>query len=226
VSVRDTNPDFLPTIFVKGRGRVEVEPDIAWVSLGVSVFHKKLKIAQDEAGTRMASLLTAIKSVGIADRDIKTQRFSVYPREEYHPETRAKLGISGYDVSNQARVTVRKLTAIGSLLEKAVDEGANTISGPNFGIRHPEKVESEARKQAILDAVRKANELAMVAGVEIGMVYRIEEEREHGRADGVYSSPRLMKESLSVPIEAGVLEVTCTVEITYTIEVGDRDTKL
>src|SRR5690606_36041629 len=125
--------------------------------------------ALDANTAAMAELIAALKAEGIEARDIQTSGFSVNPNYVYS-DARDEHGytlppkINGYQVSNTVSVAVRDLGELGSILDKSVTVGANTINGVSFSVADPSELYNEARRAAFADARDKAALYANAAG--------------------------------------------------------------
>src|SRR4029078_9087757 len=86
------------TISVGGTGKVTVIPDMATVSLGVSVERDTAKAAREVAAQQMTKIVAALKALGIADEDIATANVSLSPVYDY--PTNAQPRIRGYQLQN------------------------------------------------------------------------------------------------------------------------------
>lgn len=162
------------TITVVGEGQVKVEPDIARINIGVEVVRPTVREASDANEELLNSVLTALQAAGVAEDDIQTSGFSVYA-ERFGPNGPLPENEVTYRVSNNVMVTVRDLANIGSILDAAIEAGANNIYGVEFALDNTDAVESEARGIAIADAGAKAGELATLAGVNVGAVVSVSE---------------------------------------------------
>lgn len=199
------------TITVAGEGYVSVTPDTASVTLGVNVFEPTLKHAQAIASDQMDAILATLKAEGIADGDIQTSNFSVSVNQSYDPNG-TPGEVTGYTVSNQVSVTVRDLPELGSLLDKVVEQGANSIWGINFYVTDQTDAAKEARELAVADAIERANQIAAAAGGTVGEIISISE------AYGGYSTDAYAKGyggAAGVPIQAGSSVVSASVSITF-----------
>jgi uncharacterized protein YggE len=67
-------------ITVNGEGKVSAAPDLATISFTVSEDATTASQAQDAAAKKMNVALALLKELDIADKDIKTGSYSVYPR--------------------------------------------------------------------------------------------------------------------------------------------------
>jgi uncharacterized protein YggE len=200
------------SVSVSASGTVAAEPDIAYISAGVTTEGDTAKDAIARNSTVMAKVIDGLKGAGIAARDIQTTTLHVEPRY-----TQAKEGrpgsISGYRVVNQVRLTVREVKRLGEVLDQAIALGANQINSINFDIANAETLKDEARKQAMVNAKRRAELYATAAGVQLGYVVRISESVQ----DMVRPMPGARAMAASVPIEAGTRTLTVEVHVTYAL---------
>jgi uncharacterized protein YggE len=157
----------VPTVSVSGHGEVSVPPDTASVTIGVDVIKPTLDEAQDEATAQAAAVTEALKAAGIADEDIQTEYFSVNILRDYS-ENADPTVITGFEIINQLRVTVRDTSTLGELLDAAVQAGANSIYGVNFYVDDQTEAARDARVEAVEAARVKAEELAVAAGMTLG----------------------------------------------------------
>ncbi|MDR0999296.1 MAG: SIMPL domain-containing protein [Clostridiales bacterium] len=154
-------------IIVTGTGSVNVKPDIAYIDIGVSTQNSDAKAAQNENSASMDKVIAAIKSLGVAEKDIQTTSFSIYPQYDYR-ENDGTQKITGYQVVNQVRVTVRDISKTGELLGKVIDAGANYGGGIQFSIEDSSEAYAQAMDGAIKGAKSKAEAIAKSLGVSVG----------------------------------------------------------
>jgi len=89
---------------VSGEGKVSVTPDVAKITFGIQENGQSLKQVQGEVNTKSKTLTAAVKKLGIADSDIKTTSYNVYPQYDY---TNSNQKITGYQVSTDYQITVK-----------------------------------------------------------------------------------------------------------------------
>src|SRR5262245_24712352 len=106
-------------VIVIGEGSVSVTPDYALITSGVTTEGKTVKGATDANSKLMAAISTALLDRGIEQKDIQTSRFSIRPVYAPH-EPRTEPKISGYSVSNQVSVKIRKIGDLGEILDHLV----------------------------------------------------------------------------------------------------------
>ena len=220
-TVAETTSTLPRTITVVGEGTVKIKPDIAQSNIGVEVIKPTVKEASSGARDVMQAVLKALKEQGVGEKDIQTSGFSVWVERPYTQE--GQPGEPIYHVTNQVAVTIRDLETVETVLGATIEAGANNIYGVTFSLAEPSKVESEARKKAVADALAKAQELATLNGVKLGDVASVSE--VVGGRGGYYAGsfrevamPAAMGGGGGGPIAPGELELTMQLEIVYTVQ--------
>ncbi|HKG26700.1 MAG TPA: SIMPL domain-containing protein [Thermomicrobiales bacterium] len=202
------------TVYVNGEGVVTIAPDTASVIVGVNVIEKTLSEAQAKATDQMTAVIAALKAAGIDEKDIQTVNYSVNILQNYDTNGNPAT-IEGYQVSNQVNVTVRDLDKLGSILDTVVVQGANAIYGISFYVDDPSAAASQARKLAVQDAKKKADELAAAAGMKAGRVISISETYAPPPVPVAYGRAEAADSAAAVPIQSGTSAVTVDVQVTY-----------
>lgn len=159
------------TISVSGKGEVVAIPDIATFSFTVSEEAAVVADAQEKATKKMNASLDFIKKSGVAEKDIKTTNYNIYPRYEYVGGTTyypsGKQVLAAYVVSQDIQVKVRNVADAGKLLSGIGEFGVSNVSGLNFSVDKYDDIVKEARAKAISDAKTNAEKLASDLGVRI-----------------------------------------------------------
>src|ERR1700752_619824 len=126
-----------PLITVLGSGTAAGRPDTAEVSAGVVTQAPTAAqaLAQNNAG--MEKGIKAVTAMGIADKEIQTTHVSVVPQRRQGRQEPQPPDIVGYQVSNQVKIKVRDLAAVGRLLDALVGQGANVLGGISFSVGDP-----------------------------------------------------------------------------------------
>ena len=204
------------SVTVVGEGTVSIEPDIATASIDVEVIRPTVKEASAAAQEVMAQVQAALLAQDIEDIDIQTQHFSIFA-EHFGSGGLLNEDEVRYRVSNTVLITIRELASIGDVLDAAIEAGANNIYGVNFRLADPAVVESEARAQAVADAQSKAEELAKLTGVDVGVVLGISELIGSGGGfiGGNFSQMAVTGLEGAGPISPGDLNLTMQLQITY-----------
>lgn len=211
----------LPTIVVSASGKVDVAPDMAILTMTVRREAKTARMALDTNNTAMADVQQAMKSLGIANRDMQTAGFSIQPMMSRPNRNQADRTprIIGYAVQNTLTVRVRDLPKVGRLLDKAVTLGVNQGGQIQFTNAQPDASISQARANAMKAAMAKASTLVGAAGVRLGKIQNISETSRAPRpmpmARGRMAA---MADSGEVPVQAGENTYSVSVNVTWRIE--------
>ena len=168
IVIQQPNPR---TINVNGTGKVYVTPDMAYVYVGVHTQADDVVKALQSNNTQSNKVISALKTLGIADKDIQTSSLNINPQQQYGPN--GEITGTIYMVDNMVYITVRDLKKLNDVLGKVVAAGANSISGISFDVSDKEKATTEARKLAVEDARKQAEDLAKLAGVELGNIINL-----------------------------------------------------
>jgi uncharacterized protein YggE len=143
-------PDAIPQIAVTGRGEVKVSPDRATIQVSVQTRAVTAAAAAAENTTRQQAVLRALRALGLANDQLSTINYNVYPEQRY--EQGKEPVIVAYNVTNTLLVDVRKLDQVGPLIDAALSHGANMITSLQFFASNTEA----ARRSAIASAIEKA----------------------------------------------------------------------
>ena len=211
----DTTPEH--TITVGGTGKVTVAPDIAHVQLGVAIQKPTAKAAREAAASTMASVVAAVKSLGVADQDIQTTTVSLSPVYDYPPN--AAPVVRGYQLTNQVAVTVRDLTKLSDVIDNAVAAGATSVDGVTFDVADRTGIEAQARQAAAKDARAKADVYAKTLGLAITGVSAVSEtvSTPVWYAPVAMASGAATDKSTPTPVQPGSTDVTITVQVSFLI---------
>ena len=207
------------TITVVGQGSVQIQPDVAQVSIGVETSAPTVSEAVDENDSKMQAILDALKALGVADKDIQTMNYSIqlnrYPEAAPLPGATDEAAQPVYQVSNMANVTIRNLDKVGDVLDAVVEAGANSIWGVSFSLDDPKPAQEEARVKAIADAEARAGALAELTGVTLGPVMSVSEVMGAGIPSPVVVERAAMGGG---SISPGEVEISYQVQVSYFIE--------
>ncbi len=212
------------SLTVVGVGRAKVIPDVVRIQVGVETISSTVAAATVENDRVMAAVLAALKKEGIAEKDIQTAYYTIYP-EYKHDASRdvaAPAQIIGYRVSNSVTITIhdtKDMKKVSAVLEAVVQAGANSISGITFSVKDLQAVEDEARTLAVADAKRRAEKLAALADVKLGRVLIVSEV--------ITGAPDVTSKALDYAQAApgggpailpGEQEYVVSIQVTYAIE--------
>lgn len=202
-------------ITVTGEGRVDTVPDMATVSLGITSAGATAAEAMAANSAELARVLANLEAAGITGRDVQTTGLSLNPDWRSEPDGTGSR-IAGFVAGNSVTVRLRALDRVGTVLDVAIRDGANTLNGLNFGLQDPAPAEAEARRRAVADAKARAELLAGAAGVTLGAIRTIAETQEQAAPGPLL---RMAAESAvgGVPVEGGEVSTRAFVTIVWDI---------
>lgn len=209
-------------IQVTAQGTVRVEPDIAYITLGVQSQAKTAESAQTANMEKMTALYQALEKLGFEKKDYYTSQYNVSPVYSYTDNTPR---ITGYTTVNTVEVTVRDLDQIGALLDEASKAGMNQAYSLQFDLENPDAAGLDALKVAMDNADAKAKLMAQTSGVQIVRVLSVQDNAtstnspyNNYRYEAPMAEAATMDTASSVPVSSGTLEVTVQVSIAYEIK--------
>jgi uncharacterized protein YggE len=209
------------TLNLTASGETRLAPDMAAVTIGVTVTAATAAEAMKQDATQMAQVIAALRRQGVAERDIQTANFNVQAQYAFPPNQQRQL--TGYQATNQVTATVRALDRLGAVLDGAAASGANEINGVSFGLTDPASAEDAARLKAVAALKAKAELYARATGYVLGRLVNLSE--GGGYSPGPVRPLAMMADAkrVSTPVEAGELGVR--IEVSGVYELGAEAAK-
>lgn len=197
---------------LEGTGTVTTSPDIAAAFLGVVTENKQLSAAQRENSLIMDKVIASIIKLGIAEKDIKTENYSITPEYDF---VEGKQIFRGYRVNNNIRITIRDINQVGKVIDTAVANGANAVFNVNFSLLNRAEIYKRALDLAIKDAVEKAKSVENTLRIRVDEipveVVELSDTDRTGREGLVtFKAP-----AAATDIKSGELEVTARIQTVF-----------
>lgn len=206
-------------IEVTGVGEVEVSPDEAHLNFAVETSAPTSREAAQQNAERMEQVIAALVAAGIPREEIETRNFSVYP--EYITDDRGETPrVRGYRVTNQVSLKTARLDAVGTLIDAALNAGANRVDGISFGLSDPQAAEAEALAKAVQRARASAETIAQALGVPLGQILRASNSTDPVRPVMMMNARMDVAESaqgFATPIQPGDQTVRARVLLVFAI---------
>ena len=216
------------TVQVSGSAVVNVVPDQAALQLGVQ--SSAATVAEVELANSAASqqVIAALHKLGIADRDIATDRYVVEPVYENYDSLR----IRGYRINNVVGVTLRDVSLARPAISAALQAGANQVLDVSFYSSQLRQYRDQARDLAMKAAGEKAAALAQAAGTRTGSVLTISE-NSWSTFNGMWSRAGAGQMTQNViqnvaaagdrspddgPVSLGQISIRAEVAVTYSLD--------
>ena len=135
--------------------------------------------------------------------------------------TERETVLLGYEVSNQLSVKIRDLGSIGEVIDAVTDAGGNFIrfQGVSFTTEDDQELKDRARAAAVEDLMDKANQTALIAGVELGELVYINESGGSVISDSFRSGGIAFAQSAALTsIQVGELQVRVNLQAAFEID--------
>lgn len=199
---------------VVAQGSVKRVPDVAIISAGVVTTARDAKSAMASNATAMARVLAALRSAGVAERDMATAQIGLSPQYRY-VENQAPV-VTGYQANNSVTIRFRDIAKSGAILDALVGAGANQINGPTLTLDKPEAALDEARTDAIKTARARAELYAKAAGLTVKRIVAISETSTMtGPQPMPYVRAQMADASAKSEIVPGEQDVGVSVNVTF-----------
>jgi uncharacterized protein len=150
-----------PVISVRGQASLEVEPEIAIVTVTIQARDRDRRTVLDRLASRNQQVTDLIKSHGEAVEKLESGPATVHPDIR---DKKANERIARYLGRASVRITVRDFTVLGELVTSLSDGDLVAVAGPWWALRPDSPVFREARLAAAQDAMVRAREYAEAFG--------------------------------------------------------------
>lgn len=206
---------------VTGQGSAVAMPDLARITVGVSVQADTAAQAMTENAVRQKTVIEELKASGIEERDIQTSGLNLSAVQDYSREGKPPV-ITGYRAQNMVSLRVRDLSALGSILDNLVANGANEINGISFELEDSSSIEDSARINAVTSARHRAEVMASAAGQVLGPLVSLSD-ASPSFGPQPYGMARMSRAAdAATPIQAGELSFEANVTAVYLLLSADQ----
>lgn len=207
----------VPQISITGEGKIKVTPDIAVIQLGVQNNGKDAKEVKTLNDVTIDKVIKYIKKFGIPTSDYQTTQMSLYKNYDYDKKKYS------YQANQTICVTLKDISKYDAFMMDVMETGINVINGVEFKSSKIETYETEARKKAILNAKKKAEDyVSVLPGQKVGKAIIISDNSFTNYPRPVYMAKGMMAEaSADMPRETlavGEIEIICNVSVSFVLE--------
>ena len=199
------------TITVSGTGIVTLPADQLTVRFLVRTSEWNVNLARDKNAEITTKVIDKIKESGVLEGDITTVDYRI-------SQDNSNSYPGKYTVVNYVQVLIRDLSNAGNVIDNAVANGANGLTSFSYSATENPNSLREARTLAVQNAQDAAALIAGASGCKVADVLDIQEgynPSSYSRASGAML--KAVGNSYTTPIEAGNVEITSTVTITFSL---------
>ena len=206
----------IPQISVNGEGKVKVTPDIAVITLGVQNNGKDAKEVKTQNDIVIDKVLKYIKKFNIPASDYQTTQVSLNKNYDYEKKKYT------YEANQTITITLKDLSKYDLFMMDIMETGINRIDGVEFKSSKIEQFETEARKKALLNAKKKAEDyLSVLPGQKLGKAILISDNSStYYPRPVLYAKGAVMSETADVreTLAVGEIEVISNVNVSFLLE--------
>ena len=199
------------TIKVQGESIFSVRPDQLSITLGVKTENQTVQQAQTENADAIQAIINSLMSLGIPGDQIQTVVYQIDPQYDYVDGTQV---FRVYLVTHLLEITVTDLTLAGTIIDQAVANGANSISGTQFTLANASGATLQALDQAMNDAYQKAQAISRTLSVSLNPLPVWVREVPVNEA-GVVRPLALFDATQQTSIQPGLIDIKAVVEVLF-----------
>jgi uncharacterized protein YggE len=204
-----------------GTARVAARPDRAVLRLELVAVKATAAEALADVAGRGEVLSRMLADDGVADADRTTSGVTLQELHQWDREREEDV-FRGHQASTVTVVQVRHLDTLGRIVRDVVDGAGARIDGPAWVVDPDNPARVEAYRLAALDARRRAESYAGALGMTLGAVVELTD------APPPHPGPALRGMAMAadaarsdpVPIEAGDVDVTAVVQVSFALLPG------
>ncbi len=218
------NPQ-LHVLSVSADSSKEVSPDKVEITFSVVSRGADPAAIQVENDAKLKRISATISALGIPAENIKTVGYSLDRWNEYNKSSETYED-RGYQLSNSLRVVSYDVTQAGKIVNGAVQNGANGVSGISFSLADAtqKRLYNSLLEDAAASAKGKADAMATSAGVKVASLTSMSEGYSYVAPMANYDYRSMAMEAGAgvakapeVSISAGLVKVTASVNAQYEI---------
>ena len=206
----------LPQITVNGEGKVRAVPDQAIISVAVETKGADATTVKKQNDAAVEKVVQFIRRYNLPKEDVQTQRVSLNPQYDYDKKKYS------YIANQTIEILLKDLDKYDALMEGLTNSGINRINKVEFQSSKMEAHQSDARKLAMQQALRKAQEYVGVIGQKVGKAYMINDNSQVSYPRAMYmadmkvqtSGEEMARETLAI----GEIDITANVTVSFILE--------
>ena len=196
---------------VTGNGEIAAQPDYVQIQIEVRTEGKNVRAAQQENAMMMNQVIGALVALIIPREDIQTTVYTISPNYDY---IEGRQIFRAYEVQNAITVKITDINQAGTVIDTAIQNGANQVSGIHFKIDDSNTYYRQALQLALLDAQAKAKSIANTMHLSLQPL-PAEIIEETNVPPVLYREVQLSNQQSVTPIEPGMMTVNATVRVKF-----------
>jgi uncharacterized protein len=200
-------------VTVTGTSKITQGNQIATFTAGVTSINSDKSSAVSDMTRKATEIITAVKSFGVSDADIKTTNINVY-QDQIYDQNKQKTTLGDWRAGESVEIRLRDTTKTSDLATMLAAISTDSLYGPNFTVDNKNTDEGSLLVTALLNARTKADAIAKASGKRLGnMTNLYEVTTANNGTNTIYAAGGLG--GGTVPAEPGSTDITKTVTVTY-----------
>lgn len=159
----------IPSVSVIGTGTVNVVPDRVLINSRIEHTGKTAAEVKRQNDKVVDQVLKYLKSEGVDPKNIQTEYIRLNKEVNYNTQD------TMFSANQAISIQLLDLKKYEKIMTGLLNAGLNRIDGIQFQTSKKDALQSEARKKAVLNAKKKAEEYAAALGQSIGKAISISE---------------------------------------------------
>ena len=177
---------------VTGVAVVKVKPDQAKLTWTIEARADVPASAMSALSSKTASILAALEAFGLPKEDLASSVLSLSPNFQYIDRQPPKL--LDYSATTRLEVTINHLPAFPEIVQIGLDFGVTALGNLVFLAKDEARWQSQARQNAMKDALVKAQDYADASDVKLGQLISLTDRiAERSGSPGFLSTARLIR---------------------------------
>ncbi|MCY2686916.1 SIMPL domain-containing protein [Salinimicrobium sp. TH3] len=199
----------IPSISVLGTGTVNIVPDKVLINSRIEHTGKTAAEVKRKNDNVVDQVIKFLESQGVASKNIQTEYIRLNKEVNYNTQD------TMYSANQAISIELLNLKDYEKIMSGLLDSGLNRIDGIEFRTSRKDDLQSEARKNAVLNAKMKAEEYATALGQSAGKAIHISEVQTNNYQP-VYRVMEMKADSAEQQsIAPGEMEITVKVNVEF-----------
>lgn len=204
------------TISVRGVAKQEVAPDLAYLTLGISIKADTAESARSQAAAAIEKVRRSLLGMAITENNIQSASYDLAPNYE---NINGKSKQKGYALDTTLRIKIEDLNKLGVVIDKTVQEGVTSVNQVSFALSEKSTVQRQLLAAAVDNARSKAAIVSNAGGRNLGEMLSADVSDYSGETmvmGGMnYRSALAANDAASTKLAPGTLKINTSVEVTF-----------
>lgn len=222
------------TISTMAEGKADATPNVAKITATIESKNPNIDKARAENEQKVSAIVAKLTEIGVEEKDIKTQNISAGPGYEIQSEQAPDNLPDGSQVqiyphparpntntfSTSLEITIRDFDLTDKILTTLTQNGLTNLYGPQLTVsdENLEEAKTKARENAVINAKKKATELAKASGRKIGKVVKISENSDFGYPIPIMARGAAELAQKAAQIQPGQNQVTISLAVDFELK--------